>query len=59
VPLRLFELDLSLPSNQLFAPENMTPTLFQIRENTRSTEQYEASMDVYAGYAMLDLSFGG
>ena len=59
VPLRLFELDLSLPSNQLFAPENITPTLFQIRENTRSTDQYEASMDVYAGYALLDLSFGG
>lgn len=59
IPLRLFQLDLTLPSNQLFAPENITPTLFQIRENTRSTDQYQASMDVFAGYAMLDLSFGG
>lgn len=59
VPLRLFELDLTAPSNKLFAPENITPDLFQIRENTRSTDQYQASMDVFAGYALLDLSFGG
>jgi TonB-dependent receptor len=59
VPLRLFELNLNAPSNELFAAENITPTLFQVRENTRGTDQYEAGMDVYAGYAMLDLSFGG
>ena len=57
VPLRLSQIDLNLPSNELFAPENITPDLFQIRENTRGTDQYTASMDVYAGYAMLDLSF--
>jgi outer membrane receptor protein involved in Fe transport len=57
VPLRLFQLDLEAPSNELLGPENITPDLFQIRENTRGTDQYQASMDVYAGYAMLDLSF--
>jgi outer membrane receptor protein involved in Fe transport len=57
VPLRLFQLDLNAPSNELLGPDNITPTLFQIRENTRGTDQYAASMDVYAGYAMLDLSF--
>ena len=59
VPLRLFQLDLNAPSNELFGPDNITPTLFQLRENTRGTDQYQARMDVYAGYAMLDLSVGG
>ncbi|MBI1357054.1 MAG: outer membrane beta-barrel protein [Acidobacteria bacterium] len=58
VPLRLSQLDLTAPSDELFAPENITPDLFQIRENTRGTDQYTAAMDVYAGYAMVDLSFG-
>ena len=57
VPLRLFQIDLRAPSNELFGPDNITPDLFQIRENTRGTDQYAASMDIYAGYAMLDLSF--
>ncbi len=59
VPLRLFQLDLTAPNNELLGPDNITPNLFQIRENTRGTDQYEASMDVYAGYAMLDFSVGG
>ncbi len=57
VPLRLFQLDLNAPSDELFGPDNITPDLFQIRENTRGTDQYTASMNVFAGYAMLDLSF--
>ncbi len=59
VPLRLFQLDLTAPNNELLGPDNITPDLFQIRENTRGTDQYEAGMDVYAGYAMLDFSVGG
>jgi len=59
VPLRLFELDLTAPSNELLGPDNITPNLFQIRENTRGTDQYDASMDVFAGYAMADISMGG
>jgi outer membrane receptor protein involved in Fe transport len=51
-------LDFFLPSNQLFAPENIRPTGFQIIEYTRGTDSYDASMNVYAGYTMLDLNLG-
>jgi TonB-dependent receptor len=47
-----------LPSDKLFAPENIRPTGFQIIEYTRGTDAYDASMNVYAGYAMLDLNLG-
>lgn len=51
-------LDLFLPSNQLFAPENIRPNGFQIVEYTRGTDTYNANMDVYAGYSMLDVGLG-
>ncbi|MEI9811403.1 MAG: TonB-dependent receptor [Acidobacteriota bacterium] len=57
-PQQLSTLDLYAPSNQLFAPDNIRPTGFQINEFTRSTDKYNAEMDVYAGYAMVDLNFG-
>jgi outer membrane receptor protein involved in Fe transport len=57
-PQQLSTLNLFLPSNQLFAPENIRPTGFQINEFTRGTDHYNASMDVYAGYAMVDLNLG-
>jgi TonB-dependent receptor len=59
VPTRLSELDLTLASNQLLGIDNITPDLFQIRENTRGTDQYTADMNVYAGYGMVDLALGG
>jgi outer membrane receptor protein involved in Fe transport len=59
VPLRLFNIDLKAPSNVLFGAGNITPTLFQIRENTRGSDRYDAAMDVYGAFAMADLSFGG
>ncbi|MEJ7607481.1 MAG: TonB-dependent receptor plug domain-containing protein [Bryobacteraceae bacterium] len=37
---------LGLPSNELFAPANIAPDRFQIREVTRGTDTYNASMDV-------------
>src|SRR6185436_3049538 len=51
-------LDLFLPSNELFAPENIRPDGFEILEFTRGTDRYNADMDVYAGYAMVDLGLG-
>lgn len=51
-------IDLFLPSNELFAPENITPNRFQIVEFTRGTDTYAANMDVYAGYSMVDLGIG-
>ena len=50
--------DLFLPSNELFAPENIRPDAFQLIEYTRSTDTYTASMNIYAGYAMVDLGLG-
>jgi outer membrane receptor protein involved in Fe transport len=58
VPLRLSEIDLNAPNNELLGPENITPTLFQIRENTRGTDQYTADMNVYAGFGMVDVALG-
>ncbi|MCW5965729.1 MAG: TonB-dependent receptor [Bryobacterales bacterium] len=58
VPIRIATIDRTLPSNQLFAPENITPDRFQLRENTRGTDTYDALMDVYAGFGMLDVTLG-
>jgi outer membrane receptor protein involved in Fe transport len=58
VPIRIATIDRNLPSNELFGPENVRPDGFQVRENTRGTDTYDALMDVYAGFAMVDLSLG-
>lgn len=58
VPIRSSTLDFSLPSNELFAPGNIRPDGFELRENTRSTDAYTALMDVYGGFAMVDLVIG-
>jgi len=50
-------LDLSLPAEQLFVPENIG-TAFQLREETRNTDTYKASHDLVAAYAMVDLPLG-
>lgn len=58
IPQQLSTLNLYLPSNLLFAADNIRPSGFQIVEFTRGTDSYDASMDIYAGYAMLDLALG-
>lgn len=58
VPIRIATIDRNLPSNELFGPDNIRPDGFQIRENTRGTDTYDAGMDVYAGFAMIDLTLG-
>jgi len=50
--------NLFLPSNQLFAAENIRPDGFQLTEYTRGTDAYDASMNIYAGYGMVDLGLG-
>lgn len=50
--------DLSLPSNELFAVENIRPDGIQFREITRGTDAYTADMTIYAGFASLDLALG-
>ncbi|MEZ5356479.1 MAG: TonB-dependent receptor [Bryobacteraceae bacterium] len=58
IPQRLSTIDTSLPSNQLFGPSNIRPDGFQLVEFTRATDRYDASMDIYAGYGLVDLAFG-
>ncbi|HTM49969.1 MAG TPA: TonB-dependent receptor [Bryobacteraceae bacterium] len=50
--------DLFAPGNLLFAPENIRPSGFQITEFTRATDSYAAEMNIFAGYALADVSFG-
>jgi outer membrane receptor protein involved in Fe transport len=58
VPIRSATLNFSLPSNQLFAPGNIRPDGFEVRELTRATDSYDALMDVYAGFGMVDMALG-
>ncbi|BDC52426.1 TonB-dependent receptor [Bryobacterales bacterium F-183] len=58
IPQQVSTLNLTLPSNQLFAPENIRSNGFQLVEFTRATDKYDASMNVLAGFAMVDLSMG-
>lgn len=59
IPQRTSTLNLFLPSDQLFAKENIRPDGFQLIEFTRATDTYVADMDIHAGYVMLDLALGG
>jgi outer membrane receptor protein involved in Fe transport len=44
------------PSNTLFGSENIRPNGFELREETRGTDRYVGDMDVYSGFAMVDLN---
>lgn len=57
-PQQFTTLNLFLPSNQLFGQDNIRPSGFQITEFTRATDTYNAEMNIFAGYSMVDLSFG-
>ncbi len=58
IPISVTGLNLFAPANQLLSAQNINPSGFQIREETRGTDRYEAEMDVYAGYAMVDMAIG-
>lgn len=58
IPQNSSTLNLFLPSEQLFAPENIRPNGFQLVEFTRGTDTYAATMDIYAGYSMVDMAIG-
>jgi outer membrane receptor protein involved in Fe transport len=58
VPVNPATLNMFLPSNQLFAPENIRPNGFRLTEYTRATDRYDATMNVYAGYSMVDMGIG-
>ena len=39
----------------LFQTQNIAPRVFELRESTRSTDNYLADHNIYSGYMMLDL----
>jgi TonB-dependent receptor len=47
--------DLTLPAEQLFTRQNYDDGAFELREETRNTDAYTGTHDVYAGYWMVDL----
>ncbi len=58
VPVRLQTLDFSLPNNQILSTANIRPDGFVLREVTRATDTYAASMDIYGVFGMVDLNLG-
>jgi outer membrane receptor protein involved in Fe transport len=55
IPLNTSGLDLSLSPEQLFTPANIG-TRFELREETRATDFYDAEQNTAGGYAMLDIA---
>ena len=47
--------DLSAPPETLFQTDNIIPRVFELRESTRRSDNYEADHSVYSGYMMLDI----
>lgn len=58
VPIRTQTLNFNLPTDQLFAAANIRPDGWVVREITRGTDTYAASMDIYGGFALVDLALG-
>jgi TonB-dependent receptor len=51
-------LDFRLGAEKIFAQANITPDKIELREITRSTDTYDASHEIYAGYGMADVTLG-
>ena len=47
--------NLSDPPEILFQTQNIAPRVFELRESTRSTDNYLADHNIYSSYLMLDL----
>jgi outer membrane receptor protein involved in Fe transport len=44
------------PTNTIFAPENINPNGLVLVEETRTTDAYDATLNVYGGYALADVN---
>jgi len=55
IPLNTTRFDLTQTPEQLFTADNIG-TRFELREETRATDSYDAEQEVVAGYGMLDIS---
>jgi outer membrane receptor for ferrienterochelin and colicin len=56
VPLNLTGLPITSAPEVLLTPANISPNGFELKEETRTTDFYDASQQVAAGYGMVDLS---
>lgn len=56
VPLNLTGLDLTAAPETLFTPDNISPSRFELKEETRTTDFYDASQQVAAGYGLVDVA---
>ncbi|MDA1307078.1 MAG: TonB-dependent receptor, partial [Acidobacteria bacterium] len=55
IPINVRRFDLTQTPEQIFSAENIG-TRFELREETRETDSYDADQQVLAGYGMVDLS---
>lgn len=55
VPLNLTGLPITSAPEVLLTPGNISPNGFELKEETRTTDFYDASQQVAAGYGMVDL----
>jgi len=55
IPLNVVRFDLTQSPEDIFTSANIG-TRYELREETRATDSYDAEQTVLAGYAMLDLS---
>ena len=53
VPISVGGLDLTRPAQELFTPANIGPR-FELREETRPTDFYDAEQTIAGGYGMVD-----
>ena len=54
VPTSTRGLDLSRPAEELFTPGHIGPN-FQLKEETRPTDQYDAAQETLSAYGMVDV----
>jgi outer membrane receptor protein involved in Fe transport len=57
-PVRAQTINFSQPANAVLGTANIRPDGFVVREITRGTDTYDAKMDIYGGYGLLDLALG-
>lgn len=57
-PIRAGTIDFTQPTNTVLGSNNIRPDGFAVREITRGTDRYNALMDIYGGYSMVDLAIG-
>lgn len=57
-PVRAQTINFDAPTSVVLGDANIRPDGFVMREITRGTDKYTANMDIYGGFAMVDLALG-